>query len=94
MNFNGPWRQGKRGPNNCPIIGTEQGMMICMLAANTNEHPEYERYANLIATAPELLEAAQAVVERWDTPNWKDVPGTATFINALRKSIAKAKGNA
>lgn len=39
----------------------------------------------------ELLAAAQAVIERWDTPLWKDVPATAEYINALRSAVAKAK---
>lgn len=39
----------------------------------------------------ELLAAAKTVVARWDTPLWKDVPATATFINELRAAIAKVK---
>lgn len=34
-----------------------------------------------------LREAAQAVVDRWDTPVWKDVPATAVYINALRAAL-------
>lgn len=30
---------------------------------------------------------AQAVVDRWDTPLWKDVPATAVYINELRKVL-------
>jgi hypothetical protein len=48
--------------------------------------------ATLMAAAPELLAAAVAVVERWDTPTWKDAPATGAFINGLRKAIAKATG--
>ena len=33
--------------------------------------------------------AAQAVVDRWDTPLWKDVPATAVYINALRKELER-----
>ena len=50
--------------------------------------------ARLIAAAPDLLEAAEAVVKQWDTPNWKLTEHTATFINALRAAIAKATGAA
>jgi len=35
-----------------------------------------------------LLEAAKAVVERWDTPSWKWEIHTAEFIQALRAAIA------
>lgn len=34
-----------------------------------------------------LRQAAQAVVDRWETPLWKDAPHTATFIHALRDAL-------
>lgn len=34
-----------------------------------------------------LREAAQAVVDRWETPLWKDAPATAGFIADLRKAL-------
>jgi len=34
-----------------------------------------------------LRQAAQAVVERWDAPLWKDEPATAVYIAALRKAL-------
>jgi hypothetical protein len=34
-----------------------------------------------------LIEAAKAVVERWETPLWKDAPATAKFIYRLRDAI-------
>ena len=37
-----------------------------------------------------LREAAQAVVDRWDTPLWKDVPATAVYIADLRAALAAA----
>ena len=36
-----------------------------------------------------LREAAQAVVDRWDTPLWKNVPATALYIAALREALAQ-----
>ena len=39
----------------------------------------------------ELLSAAQAVVERWDSPAWKDLPHTGEFINRLRVALAHPK---
>lgn len=39
-----------------------------------------------------LRSAAQAVVDRWDTPLWKDVPATGEFINALRTALARWGG--
>jgi len=36
----------------------------------------------------DLIEAALAVVQRWDSPIWKDVPHTGVYIDKLRKAIA------
>ena len=49
--------------------------------------------ADLIAAAPELLDAAIAVIERWDSPLWKDLPATAEYIGRLRKAVNKAQGS-
>ncbi len=35
----------------------------------------------------ELREAAQAVIDRWDTPKWKDAAHTGDFINRLRRAV-------
>lgn len=34
-----------------------------------------------------LRKAAQAVIDRWDAPLWKDAPATAEYINKLRKAL-------
>lgn len=38
-----------------------------------------------------LIAAAQAVVDRWDTPLWKDVPATAEYIGRLRATLVEAQ---
>lgn len=43
------------------------------------------------AALAELQQAAQAVVDRWDSPSWKDQPHTAEFINRLRHAIESAR---
>ena len=50
---------------------------------------ELQRKAKLV---DELLEALEAIIARWDSPLWKDVPNTARYINAARLVVAKAKG--
>lgn len=40
----------------------------------------------------DLRAAAQALVDRWDTPLWKDVPATAEYINALRAALSAPAG--
>ena len=59
------------------------------------KHPHYFPTSNreaYIAARMEhewpLVEAAQAVVDRWDTPLWKDVPRTGEFIGRLRDAIS------
>lgn len=42
----------------------------------------------------ELLSAAKAVVERWDSPLWKDLPPTADAIARLRDAVNKLEGSA
>lgn len=51
----GPWRVGKAGPNLCPTVGTQDGLMVAMVAHGEN-HPTAAN-ARLIAAAPELLAA-------------------------------------
>jgi hypothetical protein len=46
----------------------------------------------LKAINAELVEVAQAVVDRWESPLWKDLPATAGYIAGLRAAINKAKG--
>lgn len=35
-----------------------------------------------------VYSAACAVVERWDTPLWKDAPATAKYIKRLRTALS------
>ena len=51
-----------------------------------------EDLAQLEVSHAELLEAAKAVVERWDSPRWKEQEHTGVFIHRLRDAIAKAEG--
>ena len=44
---------------------------------------------DLCAENAKLRTAAQAVIDRWDTPLWKDVPATAVFIEQLRAALEK-----
>ena len=52
---------------------------------------EIEANVRMIAAAPELLDAAIAVIERWDSPLWKDMPATAEYIGRLRQAVARAQ---
>ena len=39
-----------------------------------------------------LQQAAQALVDRWDTPLWKDAPHTGKYIDALRAALSAPAG--
>lgn len=96
----GPWHQGTRGPNGCPIIGDAKHTMVCMLA-HTDKQPEQreraEANAQLIAAAPELLEALKGIVEEYDRDlSDRTIEEDCAAIEAryrrAREVIAKATG--
>ena len=67
-------------------------MSCCEYAAHAiNSHDELVAENERMR---ELLEAAKAVVARWDTPNWKDAEPTAAVIGRLRAVISKCGGSA
>lgn len=54
-----------------------------------------EANARLIAAAPDLLDAAEALIYRYDNPDRKPYPALRTFgslMEDLRTAVAKAKG--
>lgn len=77
------WRWQSDGADDLATMGNRMGVLI--YASDLR---------NLLAAAlqPEadeaLRTAAQAVVDRWDTPLWKDVPSTAEYIGRLRVALA------
>ena len=46
------------------------------------------------ASARGLIDAAQAVIDRWDTPLWKDVEPTAAVIGRRRAAVASEQTSA
>ena len=50
---------------------------------------ELQRKAGMV---DDLVDVLEDIIERWDTPLWKDVPHTAEYIDAARFVLAKAKG--
>lgn len=95
----GPWRAGKIGYRDSGDyeIRDESGALIAETFELIGKHRATvnpRENASLIAAAPELLAAAIAVVDRWDSPLWKDQPATGEYIARIRKAIAKAKAAA
>ena len=97
----GPWSfYTTPQPNGCPIVGSNQGLMVCMLAHTVNQQEQRaEALANarLIAAAPELLEALQLIVT-WNRDHAQDEYGNPdraeswACVKAARAAIAKATG--
>lgn len=60
---------------------------------NFDDRSEVEANALLIAAAPELLEALQAMVDVCESPDFDGAPSDAHMLQA-RAAIAKARGEA
>ena len=39
----------------------------------------------------ELIEAAQALIDRWDSPTWKETEHTGAYIARLRRAVEQAE---
>ena len=67
-----------------PLFAADQ-----MHAAIARERELQQNNAdNLRQQLADLKQSAQAVINRWDTPLWKDTRHTGEYINALRAAIA------
>lgn len=56
------------------------------------EHADFfERWHEERRQRERLELAASAVIERWETPLWKDAPATAGYIYALRDAMKEGK---
>lgn len=81
----GPWRVGVAGPNMCPTVGTEGGLMTAMVV-HGEDHPT-EANARLIAAAPDLF----AVVEEWLAVG-NDLAARKAVREKARAALRKARG--
>lgn len=69
------------------LVIQKQDEILCLIS---KEDREAERYANLIAAAPELLAALEETLSCIDQHT--DDPILAPLIEYSRKAIAKARG--
>jgi hypothetical protein len=95
-----PWSVHSSDDHNGARIDGPNGRAVAH-AIQRDEHPaigqgitqaEAEANGRLIAAAPELLDAARAVVARWDSPDWSDGTHTGDYMHRLRCAITKAAG--
>ena len=93
----GPWHVFPKPDSDKVTIGpveSHSNLVRCVAQCYADE----PNNADLIAAAPDLLEAGEELLAEWDTENertmqadsswWPDSPA----ITALRAAIAKAKG--
>ena len=87
----GPWWVYKRG-SGIEVHAAHRGPGSDFCIAPINSWAD-DRLADarLISAAPELYEALQAIIARWDTPAWKDTEPTADVINRARAALSKAQ---
>lgn len=88
-NTPGPWDYSwEIHPNGCPTVG-HRGLMVCMVAHSAKDPDQKETAlanANLIAAAPDLLEALIDVRRALELANFT---GELAVVDA---AIARAKG--
>lgn len=65
-----------------------QVLDLRVIPASGAEQPPSPQPAVTAGAVDALRTAAQAVVDRWDTPLWKDAPATAEYIGMLRAALA------
>jgi len=88
----GPWSFSSEGHGSFYIRDNNGHQLIWLGHSSQFDDGENEANARLIAAAPDFLVSAQALVDRWETPMWKDASHTAKYIDDLKKAINKATG--
>ena len=84
----GPWRVWTPPPNGEQCIGDSKGLMVAVATTGITFN-ETLANARLIAAAPDLLEALQAIIESVD----RNGAAILTELeSAARAAIAKAQG--
>ena len=87
------WRRGNEAPQPDPKTVGEDIDSICDIAKRLEierdelgEHLKSER-----ALADRLAEVANAVIDQWESPNWRLRESTATYMNTLRNTLTAWK---
>ena len=65
----------------CPICGSKE-------CCGGEFSQQVERMETVLA---EMIERAEAVIARWETPNWVEAEPTAETIYLLRDAVERAK---
>lgn len=62
---------------------------VKLFDTNLTRAPEHDYLPR--ADVMELVESAEAVLNRWEQPNWKDVAPTAVVMNSMRNTLTNFK---
>jgi hypothetical protein len=96
----GPWHKEDRRPSGWLIVPSNPDITgtiaITSWTFRVSDGHEWTGNPDLLAAAPDLLEACEACFEAWDNDG-KGEPSEAAFaaaIEMVRTAIAKAKGEA
>lgn len=76
------------------LMSESAGLRADVATLEQSDRQVRARLARVEKERDALLAAARDVVARWDSPKWKDLPHTGTYIDALRDSIADCDAQA
>jgi hypothetical protein len=87
------WRRGNEAFQPDPKTVGEDIDSICDIAKRLEiERDEMrEHLKSQRALADRLADAANAVIDQWESPNWKITEPTATYMNTLTNTLAAWK---
>lgn len=98
----GPWVLSYDQGSTRDIVSEKEQLTICMVRRSWVSPDAYQANAQLIAAAPELLEAAKLVLAWYDAEDdhsqepdfYKRIEMCRASESAIRSAIAKAEGGA
>lgn len=86
----GPWQFLPHRASLVHSVVSQNSGIICEVYISEPDKIAADANANLIAAAPDLLEACQQLMEFWD--NGTPVHPGAEIVDDVRRAIAKATG--
>jgi hypothetical protein len=86
-----PWTIGEVKEGRKAIFYTQMNA-ICIMGEDLMEHYNQEANANLIASAPELLQLAQTIMIMADDDRFTKYPEWIGIVDQAKEAIAKATG--
>ncbi len=86
----GPWENSKLPSITCDNPTGGDPYVLCQISRIYDPDALYE-LCSLANGVDALASAAQAVIDRWETPLWKDAEPTGAVIYRLRDALARVR---